>query len=224
MACNKNCSDSCNSCGCFGALNCVAGPLTHCGCCAADSQYYQNYPFYTGPCGPVLCTGCGCNKLNRYRYLCGWNGGCSHCAAPVSEEASNLSGTSALFHASAPLLVEAGGAIPLSASVVNRNYFDAVEEGVLIRRPGTYMAIYSMHVPAMQALSTRTYLTLNGNILEDSVQDISTAVGCTTGTTSVHLIFHALPNSLLQLVSTEELNLVSAGGTPHVFRLTLIQL
>ena len=121
-------------------------------------------------------------------------------------------------------MVEAGGVIPLSASLVNRNYFDAVEGGILIRKPGTYMAIYSMHVPAMQAVSTRTYLSLNGNILEDSIQDISTAVGCTTGTTSVHLIFHALPNSLLQLVSTEELNMSCAGESPNVFRLTLVQL
>ncbi len=121
-------------------------------------------------------------------------------------------------------MVEAGGSIPLSASLVNQNYFHCVDDGILIRRPGTYMAIYSMHVPAMQAVSTRTYLSLNGSILEDSIQDISTAVGCTTGTTSVHLIFHALPNSLLQLVSTEELNLSGTGQTPNVFRLTLVQL
>lgn len=220
---NHTCSGSCGNCGCFGALNCVAGPLTHCGCCAADSQYYQNYPYYTGPCGPVLCTGCGCNKLRRNHYLygCGCREGCS---APVSESASHLSSTSSLFHAGQPLMVEAGGSIPFTASVANYNYFDAVEGGILIRKPGTYMALYSMHVPAMQAVSTRTFLTLNGNVLEDSIQDISTAVGCTTGTTSVHLIFHALPNSLLQLVSTEELNMSGSGETPNLFRLTLIQL
>lgn len=222
MACsNHHCA---GSCGCYGALNCVAGPLTHCGCCAADSQYYQNYPFYTGPCGPVLCSGCGCNKLNRYRFLCGCGGSENHCSAPVSESASQLCGTSALFHCSAPLNVDAGGEIPLDAAVVNRNYFDTVDGGIRIRKPGTYMAIYSMHVPAMQAVSTRTYLNLNGDILEDSIQDISTAVGCTTGTTAVHLIFHALPNSLLHLVSTEELNLSCAGEAPNLFRLTLVKL
>ena len=236
MACNHNCSGSCNSCS-FGTLNCVAGPLTHCGSCAADSQYYQNFPFYSGPCGPVNCTGCGCSKLNRYRFSCGWgcggnwnnglwNGnGWNHCcSAPVSECASRLSSTSSHFISEAPLVVGAGSAIPLIPSVVNQNCFCCTENGILIRRPGTYMVIYSMHVPAMQSVSTRMYLSLNGNILEDSIQDIATCTDGSTGVASGHLIFHALPNSLLKLVSTEDFNVSSSGDVPHVFRLTLTQM
>ena len=246
MACNHNCSGSCNSCG-YGTLNCVAGPLTHCGSCAADSQYYQNFPFYSGPCGSVNCTGCGCSKLRRYHWGCGW--GCSGwnhsgwngndwngsgwsghgwnnccCSAPVSECASRLSSTSSHFYAEAPMIVGAGGAIPLSPSVVNQNCFHCTDNGILIRRPGTYMVVYSMHVPAMQSVSTRMYLCLNGNILEDSIQDIATATDGTTGIATAHMIFHALPNSLLKLVSTEEFNVNCTGDAPHLFRLTLTQM
>lgn len=235
MACNHNCSGSCNSCG-YGTLNCVAGPLTHCGSCVADSQYYQNFPFYSGPCGSVICTGCACNKLRRYGWGCGgwnhsgWDGngwnscGCNCCSAPVSECASKLCSTSAHFITDAPLMVGAGSMIPLIPSVVNQNFFCCTDNGILIRRPGTYMVIYSMHVPAMQSVSTRMYLSLNGNILEDSVQDIAACTDGSTGIATAHLIFHALPNSLLRLVSTEDFNISSTGDVPHAVRLSLMQL
>ena len=142
----------------------------------------------------------------------------------ANNSASKLSSTSAHFVAESPVMTGAGDAVPLTSSVANHNYFHCTDGGILIRKPGTYMAIYSMHVPAMQAVSTRIYLTLNGNVLENSIQDVSTAVGCTTGASAAHLIFHALPNSLLRLESSEELNLTGTGETPHVFRLTLVQL
>lgn len=231
MACShcSNGSNSSNSsgntnssCGCFGALNCIAGPLTHCPSCAGSAQYYQNFPFYTGPCGPALCSGCGCNA-NSYRRRWGWGGWYGCCNAGVSECASRLNSSSANFTAAAPLMVAAGENVCLTPSAGCSDYYYCDEEGIRIRYSGTYMAILTMHVPAMQAVSTRMYLNLNGDTLEDSAQDMATSADGTTGASSASLIFNALPNSLLQLMSSENLSLTGCESA-NVFRLTLVKL
>lgn len=229
MACN-HCSGKSNSsggsnssgCGCFGALSCIAGPLTHCPACTGSAQYYQNFPFYTGPCGPALCSGCGCNA-SSYRRRWGWGGCYGCCNAGVSECASRLNSSSANFTAAAPLMVAAGENVCLTPSAACPDYYYCDEEGIRIRYSGTYMAILTMHVPALQAVSTRMYLTLNGDTLEDSAQDMAASADGTTSTGSASLIFNALPNSLLQLVSSENLSLTGCESA-NVFRLTLVKL
>lgn len=121
-------------------------------------------------------------------------------------------------------MVAGGDAVELTASDANHDCFMCSEHGILIRRPGTYMAIHTTHVPAMQTVSTRMFLTLNGEILEESAQDVATLSDGTTNASSAHLIFHAFPNSVLRLVSSEDVSLTGCSESTDVFKLTLIKL
>ena len=230
VACSNNCSNNCSS-GCYGTLNCISGPLTHCGCCSGNSQYFQNYPFYTGPCPAAPCNSCGCSSasnLARRNYLYGgWNscGGCHSCCATVSEKASGLCSTSAHFIASAPLMAAGGDGLNLIPTENHgHEYYSCTDGGILIRRPGSYMAIYTLHVPALHALSTRLYLSLNGNPLEESAQDVSTISDATTSSYTTHMIFHAFPNSLLRLVTSEDISINPSCEMPAAAKLTLVRL
>lgn len=227
MACSNN---TCSGCNGFGVLGSVAGPIGNCGCgCgSANNAYYRNFPFYTGPCGPCIyrdtCAGRKCiHPYDPYSGEYGhgrWGCGC----ATVSECASPLSCTSAHFTAALPMLVAAGGAVPLAPAEMNPACFLCTEEGIRIRRPGSYMAIYTASIPAMQHISTRLSLSLNGETLENSAQDVSSLADASTASATAHLVFHALPNSLLQLVSSEDISL-SAGADPaNAFSLTLVKL
>ena len=245
MACtNKNCG-----CG-YGTLNTVAGPLINCGCGCTNPQYYQNFPFYNGPCGCVDCknqssswrrhhpwhwwnscgNGCGCSNQSSWNHCscgsgssqwnhCGWNpwNGCAHvnvgdCSAAAS------------FGANASMMVEAGGTIPLTAEICSADYEVCNDGSILIHRPGTYMAIYSLHVPALQSLSTQMFLSLNGTPLEGSAQDVSRIADGTTGGSSRHSLFRAWPNSELRLISTQSISVTEPQDCTNVFSLTLIRL
>ena len=176
------------------------------------------------------CDSCGYswNNWNNWNYnrcsYCGGSG-CSHCGyATVSSCASHLSTTSCHFSASAPLIVPAGNHVALTASPDTHDCFRCSEDGILIRQPGTYMAIHTTHVPAMQELFSRMFLTLNGEVLEESRQDVAAKADCTSNASSSHLIFNAQPNSTLCLVSSEDISLANCQDSSDVFKLTLIKL
>ena len=224
MACSNN---GCSGCNHFGVLSAVSGPLTHCGCGCGHPHppyppHYQDFPFYTGPCGPChyrdTCEGRKC--INPYNHYGFWGNGC----ARVSECASHLCHTSAHFHAAAPLMVAAGCAVPLQTNCSRQDCFLCSENGVLIRRPGSYMAIFTAHIPEMQRISTQLSLRLNGETLPDSVQNISALADGSCSASSSHLIFNALPNSMLQLFSSADLSLPCGSDDADVFRLTLVKL
>lgn len=83
-----------SSCGCYGALNTVSGPLTHCCVNASNNSNYENYPYYTGPCpgcavNAAVTAGngnnnCGCNN--------GCNNGCSNCGCGNGNNGCNNCG------------------------------------------------------------------------------------------------------------------------------------
>lgn len=228
MACSNN---GCSGCNHFGVLGAVSGPLAHCGCgCGCGHHHscnscYQDFPYYTGPCGPCLyrdtCEGRKCiNPYNNYGNYGFWGNGC----ARVSECASNLCSTSAHFHAAAPLMVAAGCAIPLQTNCSRQDCFLCSENGVLIRRPGSYMAIFTAHIPEMQRISTQLSLRLNGETLQDSIQNVSAIADGSCSASSSHLIFNALPNSMLQLFTSADISMACGTEDADIFRLTLVKL
>lgn len=67
---NAQVTDDCGACN-FGALNCIAGPFNRCG----NLTTSNNFPFFTGPCGPVRpCRRCCCPTLP-----CTASGSCCNC-------------------------------------------------------------------------------------------------------------------------------------------------
>ena len=252
MACTNNRScGSCNNCG-YGTLSTVAGPLVNCGCGCTNPQYYQNFPFYNGPCGCVSCdenssswrrnspwswwNRCNsCNSCNSCNNCGGWNNrscgcGCdngwnhwNHWGSCATVRNVGDCSSAAHFVANSPVLVEAGGTVPLVADLCSSDYEVCADGSVLIHRPGTYMAIHSLHVPAMQTLSTQMFLTLNGNPLDATAQDVTRIADGTAGGSTRHSIFRAWPNSELRLISGSDIALNNSDCT-NVFSLTLIRI
>lgn len=220
VACNqtKNCAG-----GCYGTLNTVAGPLVNCGCGCANPQYYQNYPFYNGPCGCVDCR--GRDGWRHHHHPC-WNdcghpGHCWNGCAPVN---TGVGSGAAHFVSPLPVMVEAGGAVPLAPEICGADYELCPDGAIRICRPGVYMAIHSLHVPALQTLSTQLYLSLNGSPLESSAQDVARIADGTSGGSTRHVLFRAWPNSDLRLISSGNISVGDAQGGVSPFSLTLIRL
>lgn len=240
-ACNNNCSTDCN-CNNFGCLNCISRP-----CCGN----YAEFPFYTGPCGPVdscercccpwlpSCCPCNCNcnaecncetVCNPDNCECGEDPGCNchhHCCRPNCNcNCVNCCiccpKPAASFTSGTPLALSAGGAVPLLAATSNTDTVAATQGGLLIRCAGTYMVTYSVNLPANEALTGQFYLQLNGQTLPASVRDVVTTADTTTGSVTVQTLVQAPANSVLTLVSAGAVT-IPTPGYPNVFNLTILR-
>ena len=232
---------SCNACaGRIGVLRTVSGPFVRSGCCGN-----WNFPFYTGPCGPcsahsgcngshclsgTSCDSCGCNTCcDSCCNDCCDNCSCNDCCCDDCGGLLALAGdcdechASASFAADTPVELAAGDAVELSPTFANTGDFTASQEGVRIHRAGDYLAVYTVHIPAQHAVSSRFLLTLDGARIEASAQDVATVADCSTNGYTMHAMFHAEAGSLLKLVSLRPVS-VCASSASNVFTLSLTRI
>ena len=202
-------------CGCYGTLGSIAGPMQHCPPPSPDNSYYQNFPFYNGPCppGPARpccrpCCPCGCRPCPPY---------------PPDIDIPTTNRIAALLTAPAPQDVSAGGAVPLTAQLINPEYFAPAQGGLAIRRAGLYMAIFCINLPPLQTISTRFSLCVNGTAIDAS----RIALTCTSDNTNTCLTGQALvqapPNCLLTLNSDSAFAIEVPATIDNVFSLSVVQ-
>lgn len=203
-------------CGCYGTLGSIAGPMQHCPPPPADSSYYQNFPFYNGPCppGPNLpcckpCRPCGCRPCPPY---------------PPEMDIPTTNRIAALFTADAPQDVSAGNAVPLTAQLINPEYFAPAQGGIAIRRAGLYMAIFCINLPPLQTISTNFVLRLNGTAIDAS----RIALTCTSDNNNTcvtgQALVQATPNSLLTLNTESAFAIEVPSTVENVFSLSLVHI
>lgn len=219
--CNHSCGNSCSGCGCdhhghhppigvpwreisgangFGLLRSVPDYRT------LRRWWGDDYPFYNGPCGP--CADDCCNH-------------CWHGRPPYPDEDAPGCHAAAAFTAAAPVQLGPGGNVNFTAAGGNPDGFSVESGGIRIENAGTYMAIYTVNVPANAAVSSRFVLTMNGSSIPASAMDVSATADDGTGGNTISTLFTAEEGSLLNLSS---LSPVSIGASPasNIFTLTLI--
>lgn len=231
--CNSNCG---NSCGC--SKNCnftrVGALGSLCRSC--------NYPFYTGPCPPAPCNGCGCEPVSNccettnatttcscgssqcgckchscQCHSCGC-GQCSGCGC----EYWPCDPTYALYAANGPISLQAGGIVPWTARNVNGNDFILNNGSIQILRSGMYYAALTADIPANTTVNTTIGMSLNNQPIVPPQLVINTASEAENNNYAGHTIFYANEGSVLQVNS---LNALTVGATTQpVFTLTLFRL
>ena len=203
-------------CGCYGTLGSIAGPMQHCPPPPADSSYYQNFPFYNGPCppGPNLpcckpCRPCGCRPCLPY---------------PPEMDIPTTNRIAALLTAGAPQDVSAGSAVQLTAQLINPEYFAPAQGGIAIRRAGLYMAIFCINLPPLQTIGTNFVLRLNGTAIDAS----RIALTCTSDNNNTcvtgQALVQATPNCLLTLNTESALSIDVPSAVENVFSLSIVRI
>ena len=239
------CGTARTGCNCFGVLRSISGPFNRCGSCAN-----RNFPFFTGPCGPVNpcctccdpcngcdcnncgcngCNACGCNSCNS----CGCNNcGCNNCGCCDDCDCDcdcdccgcdcccDECHTSASFAAATPVELACGDSVMLTPNFSNSGDFNATQDGVEILRGGTYLIVYTVHIPANNAVSSRFVLTLNVERITASALDVATEGGCTTNGFTMHAMVNAQAGSVLKLVSLNPVSICPSSAS-NVFTLSL---
>ena len=255
----SNCN-SCNSCGCnacatvragcncFGVLRSISGPFSRCGTCTN-----RNFPFFTGPCGPVsscdcccdpcgdncgcngcgcnTCNNCGCNNCSNLRSTgcgCGCNNGCCNdcdgdCGCCNDCDCCNGCHASASFASGTPVELASGDSVTLNPTFGNSDDFNATQDGVEILRSGTYLIVYTVHIPANNAVSSRFVLTLNGERITASALDVATEGDCSTNGFTMHAMVNAQAGSVLKLVSLSPVS-IGQSSASNVFTLSITRI
>lgn len=219
--CGNSCGNTCPGCGCnhhghrppigipweerirsngFGLLRSVPDYRT------LRRWWGDDFPFYNGPCGPCADDCCDHCWLGRPPYPDEDVPGCHAAAA---------------FTAAAPVQLSAGGSVSFSAAGDIPDGFSVESGGIRIENAGTYMAIYTVNVPANAAVSSRFVLTLNGSSISASAMDVSATAGDGTNGSTMSALFTADAGSLLNLSSLSPVN-ICPGPASNIFTLTII--
>ena len=116
-----------------------------------------------------------------------------------------------------------GDSVALTTTFVNSDHFNATQDGIEILRGGTYLIVYTVHIPANNAVSSRFVLTLNGERITASALDVATEGDCTTDGFTMHAMVNAQAGSVLKLVSLNPVSICPSSAS-NVFTLTLTRI
>ena len=217
-----NARSGCNGSRCLSGTSCNDCGCNNCGCnnCGCNNWGWNN-------CGTLRASGCGCNNCGCNN--CGCDNCCDDCGCDDCNGLAILADdcdechVSASFAANTPVELAAGDAVELSPTFASTDDFTASQEGVRIHRPGDYLAVYTVHVPANQVVSSRFLLTLDGARIEASAQDVATVADYSTNGYTMHAMFHAEEDSLLKLVSLNPVSICGSSAS-NVFTLSLTRI
>ena len=145
-----------------------------CGRYGALNSLYRAWQVPCAGGNNVPCGGCGCNGCNG----CGGNGGQTNAGCGCGPAAVQ-------YAVVQPVNVAAGGGLPLQFEAGDREAFRLRPNGVRINVPGRYMAFYTLTTPADTALTTTLALSLNGQALYASQQNVETATTTAANTETV---------------------------------------
>ena len=114
----------------------------------------------------------------------------------------------------------AGDAVDLESTSENGGEFTVTQDGIRIHRPGSYMVVYTVHVPANEAVSSRFILTLNGDRIAASAADVTSLADGSTNGYTMHASLFVPAGGLLKLVSLSPVSIRQSPAS-NVFTLSL---
>lgn len=214
----------------FGLLRTVP---TSANAASARWNYWQDYPFYSGPCGPVA-DDCSCNH-GCCNHSCCDHHWCDHGCHPLppmplppmpvppDPDPEPTCPPNATFIAGSPLNLAAGDNITLSAISTDTEGFIPTTGGIRILNAGTYMVTYTVQIPAGEAVASRFVLTLDGGNIASSALDVNVSAANETNTSyTMQALIQAGDNSLLNLTTLGALSLTTTGAA-NVVTLSIVQ-
>lgn len=213
-------------CGCYGALNCVPGPL-QCAYQPADPSCYQNFPFYNGPCPPgPMPPSCRPYPPCRHCPPWWWEDECCDRPVPVEPaENANAAFTQhplSMFAVSGPIHAENDCSIPLAPSVMNWDLFSLRNGEIVIRKSGTYLATCTVNLPPQQNINTRLSLLLDGKEVPGSAHSLISLPGAATPIClNAQAIVQTAPNRVLSLGTENPLDI--SCENPNLITLSLMR-
>lgn len=227
-----------------------------CGCMKMARGYWNNFPYYTGPCPNE--DGCyrwhrddddgdnddrRCRRKRRHdRYddcerpgrpdWCDDNDGDNDddddCQRPGHKRrrrrcrGDGLCG--GIFTAWLPVAISANGIVPLTVNNPCRKSSFEVNSGLItVENEGTYLATYTVQVPAATALDTNITLNVDGASQSAAATQVTTAAGDTTASYTGQAIFEAAEGATVSLRTSAAINVTEPAAQP-IFTLSLVQL
>ena len=196
---------ACNHC----TGGCGVGPQS-CSYCPAPPEYYENFPFYNGPCAPGP-------RPPRPCIPC-----CPPWFPPIPSTPEykpqpSPAGASegAFFVSGAPLDVQAGGFIPLEAVNVTSPSIESELGGIRLQDAVLYLVIYTVLVPVSppHPINTVLRLNLNGESLAGSAKSLITSPNNATGFVAGQVMFDTPADSFLTMQSSGAISLDASAGS-----------
>ena len=207
---NSRCG--CNNCGCNNCNTCNNCGCNACGSARTGCACNNGTTTRSTGCGCDSCNNCGCDSCNN----CGCDCGCC-------DDCCDACHASASFAGATPVELACGDAVTLSPTFIHSDDCHATHEGIEILRGGTYLIVYTVHIPARQAVSSRFVLTLNGERITASAMDVATEGDCTTNGFTMHAMVNVQAGSVLKLVSLNPVSICPSSAS-NVFTLSLIRI
>ena len=214
----------------FGLLRTV--PTSASTAAGSGCWHWQDYPFYSGPCGPTG-SDCGCNSCNSCNSGCGCGGNCGNGCYPLppmplppspQPDPDPVCPANATFIAGSPLNLAAGDSVTLSAISTTTDGFIPTTSGIRILNAGTYMVTYTVQIPAGEPVASRFVLTLDGGNIASSALDVNTAATGENSTAyTMQAFIQASDNSLLNLTTLGAFSLTTTGAANAV-TLSILQI
>lgn len=208
-----------------------------CGCMKMARGYWRNFPYYTGPCPDE--DGCyrpRCNNEDNCDDPCEQECECT-CECEESQDRCGKPRRcrrekrchrrwlcSGCFAAWLPVAISANGIVPLTANNPCREPSFDVNSGLItVKDAGTYLATYTVQVPAAAALDTIVTLNVNGASQSAAATQIVTEAGDATRSYTGQSIFEAAEGATVSLRTSDAINVPEAAAQP-IFTLSLVQL
>ena len=150
-------------------------------------------------------------------------GGCNGCGGQTAQVQGPAAAQYAVVQ---PVNVAAGGALPLQFESGDREAFRLRPNGLRINVPGRYLALYTLTIPADTALTTTMALSLNGQALYASQQNVETvATNAENTQTTGMALFDGECGDTLSLTTTAALTAAAVtAGTAPLATLTLVRI
>lgn len=165
-----------------------------------------------------------CDRCDR----CGRCGRCRRCGRPrrcrKEKHCRPHWLCNGMFTAWLPIAISPNGIVPLTLNNACREARFDVNSGLItVRDAGTYLATYTVQVPAAAELDTTVTLNVNGASQSAAATQIVSAAGDDTTSYTGQAIFEAAEGATVSLRSSDAINVAESAAQP-IFNLSLVQL
>ena len=198
--------------GCLSSVPTSSGIAYNCFLPPTNTAYYQNFPFYNGPCGSVAGENdsCNCNSNCSCNSNCNCNNNCG-CGCNNDSDSNGCCNTSrtmfcncpcniccgpaaALVTSNGTVTTTAGAAIPLilAAQASDSSIplalasvvgpISVMSDSIVFNCEGTYLVTLTVHLPDTVTYDGTISLTTNGSPITSSTQDIDVTTEAYNGT------------------------------------------
>ena len=223
--------------GCLSSVPASSGIPYNCFLPPTNMSYYQNFPFYNGPCGSVPgsaatsgsgSSGCGCKpwanpcccnsgaeqEVESSGSSCGcWNPckPCNPCCGPAALVATSSGAVTPTLN----------GTVPLTQNISTSNAITVEGDTITFKCPGIYLVTLNSNIPGTSTYVGNVSLALNGQTLGTTTQTFATS---TATNSTAQAIVRASENSTLTITTSAAGTAINPGAGTNLFTVTVVRI